>query len=262
MKGEKKGTFRAFGLFFLFGFGFLINRSRTASDTSAREGRAGRCARRSNAWTSRHRCVPSRVCVCRGGFEISSTPFLLTRRMGCVCLAPVGQWLLGKLPSSRTTSTPPTIHTHTHTHTHTHMHTYTPHYLPPLLPSSPPPLLPSSPPPLCPALLLHQTCIVSGSLMWNCFSFKFPPGNVGRRKMLHLIMACYCCSFIRVFGFWAPGLPAQCWGQTRLFFPSAAAASPRSFTISDSPPELFLRRAHCNPAERFITSSLYDYATH
>lgn len=67
----------------------------------------------SNIWTSQRWCVRSRVCVCRRGFEISSTPSLLTRRRGCVRLAPVGRWLLG---SSWTpciaTATPPTIHTH------------------------------------------------------------------------------------------------------------------------------------------------------
>lgn len=135
----------------------------------------------SNIWTSQCWCVQSRACVCRGGFEISSTPSLLTRRRGCVCLAPVGQWHVRKLLKIPAARIPPPVR-QPFSHTHTHMHT--PLYLPPL-PS------PSTP----------QTCTVSDSLMWNCFSFKFPPGNAGRRKMLHLIMVCYCCSFIRVLGF-------------------------------------------------------------
>ena len=140
-----------------------------------------------------------------------------------------------KLPSTPT-RTPPTIHTHA---PRRFLATRRP---------------PSSTPP---------TCIVSDSLMWNCFSFKFPPGNAGRRKMLHLIMACYCCSFIRVLGFWVQDLSAPSWGHTRLFLPpqhppyaSASLCHLGFYT------ELFLCCAHGNPAEKFITTSLYDYAMH
>ena len=114
-----------------------------------------------------------------------------------------------KLPSTPT-RTPPTIHTHA---PRRFLATRRP---------------PSSTPP---------TCIVSDSLMWNCFSFKFPPGNAGRRKMLHLIMACYCCSFIRVLGFWVQDLSAPSWGHTRLFLPPNTRRTLLPlFVISDSTP--------------------------
>lgn len=74
----------------------------------------------SNIWTSQCWCVQSRACVCRGGFEISSTPSLLTRRRGCVCLAPVGQWHVRKLLKIPAARFPPVRQPFTHTHTHAH----------------------------------------------------------------------------------------------------------------------------------------------
>lgn len=198
----------------------------------------------SNIWTSQCWCVQSRVCVCRGGFEISSTPSLLTWRRGCVCLASVGQWLLGSSwtpPDPK--SPPPPLQPFTHTHTHSSLSASL--FLPPRpTPSS-----------------ASQTCIVSDSLMWNCFSFKFPPGSAGRRKTLHLIMVCYCCSFIRVLGFWALDFSARSWGHTWLFFP-LLLLQPLLSLPSLILHELTLCCAHGNPAKKFITTLLYDYAMH
>lgn len=204
------------------------------SDTSVQEMKPGWNGRVEYLNISVLMCAKQSVCLQGRLWNfIHSIPFNSAEGM-CVSRS---SWPMAvrKLLNTRASATPPTIHTYAHA------------LLAICLPFSSP-TRSSSP----------QTCIVSDSLMWNCFSFKFPPGNAGRRKMLHLIMACYCCSFIRVLGFWVFLLRAE----VTLGYFSLCCCRFTSLCHLGFYTELFVCSAHGNPAEKFITTSLYDYAMH